>query len=83
MSDRILKFSAEWCAPCKQLKMVLDSSDITVDIEEIDVDAYSDIAKTYGVRSIPTLVYLRNEVEIGRLLGATDAVKVKDWIAGL
>ena len=83
MSDRILKFSAEWCAPCKQLKMVLDSSDITVDIEEIDVDAYSDIAKTYGVRSIPTLVYLRNEVEIVSLLGATDAVKVKDWIAGL
>jgi thioredoxin 1 len=83
MSDRVLKFSAEWCAPCKQLKIALKNSDISVEIEEIDVDEYSDIAKTYGIRSIPTLVYLCDEVEVGRLLGVTDALTVKQWIAGL
>lgn len=83
MSEKILKFSATWCAPCQQMKKMLEGVDLGVEVEEIDIDESRDQLSDYGVRSIPTLVYLRDGVEIGRINGMQTLNEIKDWIDSL
>ena len=83
MSDKILKFSASWCGPCKALAMTLKDEDLGVPVEEVDIDAQSDLAVQYGIRSVPTLVYVRGGTEASRLGGAQTLTKVKEWVASV
>jgi len=55
----VLKFSANFCLPCKQLKPIFD--DVTKDISdikviEIDVEEHPEIASKYKVRCVPTVI---------------------------
>ena len=79
MTDKILKFSAAWCGPCKQLSMVLKGEDLGVPVEEVDIEANPELARQYGVRSVPTMVYVRNEQEVSRITGAQSLDKIRDW----
>jgi thioredoxin 1 len=81
MTDKILKFSAGWCQPCKVLSKTLHEQDLGVPLEEVDIDEKSDLAVQYGIRSVPTLVYVRGGTEAARLGGAQTLPKVKEWIA--
>ncbi len=79
----IIKFSAKWCGPCKTYKIIFDDviskySDITV--KKIDVDELPDIAKKYGITSIPTTVINKNNVELDRFKGAINGKKLKEYI---
>lgn len=65
----IIKFSASWCQPCKQLKRALEGVDLGVNIVEIDIDKDFELALKYKVQSVPTLVLLEDEVEKKRLVG--------------
>jgi thioredoxin 1 len=55
---KILKFHATWCQPCKALSKVIEEAkdNITMPIEEIDIDNNMDLVKMYGVRGVPVLV---------------------------
>ena len=57
---KILKFYAPWCAPCTALGKVISESDVIIDIEEINIDDEPEKAAEYGVRSIPTLVLIKD-----------------------
>mgnify|MGYP003334147627 FL=1 len=53
---KLLKFYAEWCQPCKALSKVMETVDLGIPVEEIDIDKRMDIAMQYGVRGVPMLV---------------------------
>lgn len=58
---KLLKFYAEWCAPCKMLSRSLedakaDIESLMITIEEIDIDQDMDTARKYNVRGVPTLI---------------------------
>jgi len=58
---KVLKLSASWCVPCKQMTTQIDRLNaqlVGVEIENIDIDENTEIAKKYNVRSIPTLLVL-------------------------
>lgn len=57
---KILKFSAEWCGPCKTQVSVIKSlgTKLTTPIENIDIDEQDELARSYNVRSVPTLILL-------------------------
>lgn len=80
MTDKILKFSATWCGPCKQLSMVLKGEDLGVPVEEVDIEANSSLAQQYGIRSVPTMVYVRDGEEVSRITGAQSLDKIRDWV---
>lgn len=83
-SITVLQFSAEWCGPCKMLTPIMlklsdDYAGKDIAIGKINVDANSEIGVKYNVRSIPTLVFLKNGVEVERTVGvqSKDALQTK------
>jgi thioredoxin 1 len=76
---QILYFSAGYCQPCKQFKPVMQELQSEMSITFIDVDASPQTAQTWNVRSVPTTLFIKNGMEVGRLVGA----KSKDEIIAL
>jgi len=50
-------------------------------IEVIDIDEHQDLAIQYGVRGVPTLVMLKDDVETKRVVGMQTEGFLKDWLA--
>lgn len=83
-SDKVvlLDFWASWCGPCKMLMPIIDqvSSEVTdKKICKINVDEQPELASQFGIMSIPTLVVIKNGVEVNRTMG----VQPKDSILKL
>ena len=76
---KILRLTASWCQPCKGLAMNLEEANLSVPIEVIDIDVQSDIAIEYGVRGVPTLVMLDENIEVKRLVGSKTLTELKEW----
>ena len=73
MEITILDFTARWCGPCKTLAPVLARlarESIGVAVQEVDVDDDPVTAERYNVRAMPTLVFVRDGKEVGRVVGA-------------
>jgi thioredoxin len=74
MTITILDFTARWCGPCKTLEPVL--AELVRDyrggvaVTRIDVDDDPISAQRYDVRAMPTLVFVRDGKEVGRVVGA-------------
>ena len=81
---KILKFSAPWCNPCKQLSQALDGVDLGCLLEEINIDDDQELPAKFAVRGVPTLVMVDDEGhELGRLTGMTSRDRVKSWVSEL
>lgn len=54
---------AEWCGPCKMLTPVLEQVAAAypkVKVVKVDVDAEPDLAQSYGIQSVPTVMFFYN-----------------------
>ena len=76
---RILRFTASWCQPCKTLAENLERAELKLPIEVIDIDVNEDIANQYGIRSVPTLVLLDENIEVKRNVGVKTPKLLKEW----
>ena len=76
---RILRFTASWCGPCKSLAMNLESAGLNLPIEVVDIDMHDNLAREYGIRSVPTLVMLDENIEIKRLIGSKTVNELQEW----
>lgn len=61
----IIDFHATWCGPCKQLAPTLKALAAEygeeIYIYKVDVDKEPDIARAYGIRSLPSLLFIPND----------------------
>jgi thioredoxin 1 len=74
---QVLYFSAEWCGPCKMIKPQIEQLQSQMTITFIDADTSPDTCSKYNVRNVPTVLVIKNGMELGRLVGtaiAKDAV---------
>jgi thioredoxin-like negative regulator of GroEL len=76
---RILRFTASWCNPCQGLAMNLETANLGLPIEVVDIDMHSDVAQEYGVRSVPTLVMLDENIEVKRIIGSKTVNQLQEW----
>lgn len=78
-----IDFTATWCGPCMAMKPMLAAlaAEYTgrARIVAIDVDREPLVAQQYDVRSMPTLVLLRDGREVGRVVGK----RPRRFIAGV
>ena len=77
---RVLRFTASWCGPCKGLAMTLAEIDSSVPMEVIDIDAHPEVAQEYGVRGVPTLVMLDENIETKRMVGTKTKTDLEQWL---
>jgi thioredoxin 1 len=76
---RLLRFTASWCQPCKGLAMNLETAELGLPIEVIDIDVQSDLAIEYGIRGVPTLVMLDENIEVKRMVGVKTVSQLQEW----
>ena len=75
----LVDFYADWCGPCKMMaplieKIAAERPDVTVG--KLNVDESSDIAATFNIMSIPTLVVFRDGKEASRIVGFVSKEKI-------
>lgn len=66
----IVKFSANWCGPCKALKPVLDEVEKTsgISVFEIDIDDNEKMVQLFGIKAVPTVILFKDGVAVGNPL---------------
>jgi len=86
----LIDFTAEWCAPCQ----VMDES-TWVDpavvqwlgahavAVQVDVDAQEEIARSFQIEAMPTLVILREGKEFARVDGYQEPGELLEWLEGV
>lgn len=80
IEDRVLvDFYADWCGPCRMLGPVLEKIN-DVDIIKVNVDEAGELAKKYGVMSIPCVILFESGKEIKRNVGFMNEEKVRDFL---
>lgn len=70
----LVDFWAEWCGPCKKIAPVLDEiaeeQAGKLRVAKVDVDSNQELARKYGVQSIPTMIVFKDGQEVHRMVGA-------------
>ncbi|MFB6257633.1 MAG: thioredoxin [Flavobacteriales bacterium] len=78
----MIDFWAEWCGPCKTIAPVVDELSQDYDgkavIGKVDVDNNPQIAAKFGVRNIPTILFLKNGEVVDKSVGTV----TKDVLQG-
>lgn len=78
--DVLVDFYATWCGPCKMMQPILDELKDDFKIIKIDVDENKELAKNYGVMSIPTLIYFKDKDSFDKKIGFMSKEDVLKWI---
>lgn len=79
----VVDFFATWCGPCKMLSPVMDN--IANDLQDVkffkvDVDKNEDIAREYGIMSIPTIIVFKNGEIVNTLVGLRSKDELLEFI---
>lgn len=68
----LIDFYADWCGPCRMLSPIVEeikNERTDVKVIKINVDENPQLAGAYGVRSIPTLVYIKDGKLANQMIG--------------
>lgn len=78
----VLDFHAAWCGPCRVLGPIIDEiaeghiDSSKVNIGKVDVDENSELAIQYGIKGIPSVLFIKDGGVVDRFVG----LKTKDEI---
>lgn len=77
---KIVRFTASWCGPCKMLAKTLDEVEIKLPIEVVDIDIHPEVAAEFGIRGVPTLVIVEDNIPSKRLVGNKTKQEIEAFI---
>jgi thioredoxin 1 len=66
---KVVRFTASWCGPCKMLAKTLEEVNSKLPIEVVDIDVHPEVAAEFGIRSVPTLVIVEDNIPSKRIVG--------------
>ena len=79
----LVDFFATWCGPCKMLSPVLEEISqerSSVKIVKVDIDNESDLARRFGVMSVPTMILFKQGQEVSKQVGYMPKELLTRWI---
>jgi thioredoxin 1 len=64
-------FYADWCGPCQMIEPIVETiaAEMDATVAKVDIDANQQLATTYGVRGVPTLVLFANGEQAKKVVG--------------
>ena len=69
----IVDFTAKWCGPCKKIAPFMEDIAQTyqdrVEVVKVDIDQSKPLAKKYGIRSIPAVLFFQNGDLVETIVG--------------
>ena len=83
----MVDFWAPWCGPCRMIAPVIE--ELATDFEgkanicKVNTDEAQDLAVNYGIRSIPTILFMKNGEVVDQMVGASSKQAFTDKINSL
>lgn len=70
----MIDFWAEWCGPCRMVSPIVDELATEYDgkiiVGKVDVDNNDEVTSKYGIRNIPTILFIKNGEIVDKQVGA-------------
>lgn len=83
----VLDFWATWCGPCKKIAPVIEELAEQyaeqVIVGKVDVEENDDISFKYGIRNIPTVLFIKDGQVVDKIVGATAKAAYEEKIKAL
>lgn len=82
MKRELLDFGAEWCGTCEQIKPTIkqieqETPTVKFTYLDCDLEPAAQLASSYQVKQLPTLILLENDEEVWRHVGSITADQLK------
>lgn len=83
----VVDFWAEWCGPCRMITPIIEELSSEYEgkakIGKVNVDHNPEISQKYGIRSIPTILFLKNGEVADKQVGVASKKALEDKINAL
>jgi thioredoxin 1 len=81
----VLQFDADWCPYCRKLQPMLRQFAADrqgrIAVYKVNIDREPGLAQLFSVRSLPTLILVKNGMESARLEGVPNKIRLYAWAA--
>ena len=83
----VVDFWATWCGPCRMLAPVIselaEEYNGRIVVGKCDVEVCEDLALEFGIRNIPTIIFIKNGQVIDKIVGAQSKAKLQEKFEAL
>ena len=83
----VLDFWATWCGPCRKIAPIIEALandyESQAIIGKVDIEENEELAAQFGVRNIPTILYIKNGEVVDKQVGAAPRPVLEEKLKGI